>query len=452
MVALAQPAADTVDGALERYVKDQLDHGVPLDAIVKRLADALATQVATALGVSPQAAQQALAQAFSQVFGNATGPPGETNAQRAAALVRTLRQIAEAATRVTNADQGTPILSIAGQRSDADTAKASPTPTTADRLLRGALDALVAPAAPALVTAPTSQTTGSPTVAHPGAPAVATGGDTLLGRTLARAVLADQQRSAPVETAVAAAAAVVPAASALPPAGVVDAFLRAFAGALAQADAGSGGSNTGSDAGAGDERAPAEMLSLRAPVRAEGSALPFAVPFAQHASPLDPALPAGTPAAPAPVDPGAVMDQILRGMQVHTADGQSEVRLHLLPEQLGDVSIKLIVSGGVVDASITADSAAARDALVSGQSQLARTLADAGLKLQGFTVGLGGGFTGGREGADQNPWARGGARRIGPIEAHGDDEPDDVGLLAAVPSFGPPIFTAARFSGHNYLV
>jgi hypothetical protein len=147
-----------------------------------------------------------------------------------------------------------------------------------------------------------------------------------------------------------------------------------------------------------------------------------------------------------------VVDQLVRGMRIQTVDGQSEVRLRLDPAQLGDVSIKLIVSGGTVDASITASSAAARDALASGQAQLARTLADAGLKLQGFSVGLGGGAAGGngdRSNPNSDPWPRPQARRIGglgPLEA--DEPADEFGLLA-VPSFGPPLYSGGR--GTNYL-
>ncbi len=448
---LAQPA-DDVDAALVQHVRDQLDRGVSLDALAKQLADALATQVANLLGVSPQAAHDRLTQLFGQALtGGGAGPPGETNAQRATALVATLRRIAEAATRVTNADPGTPIRMIAGQRSDADTAKASPTPDPTDRLLRGALDALAAPASSAVTAAAPAPGDGR-TVALEPAQAVGAGGDTLLGRTLSRAVLADQQRSAPANAVAAAPAA--PAGTA--PNAAVEAFVRAFTAALAQGDAGSSGSGSG-------DGLPSFAAPLRAPAPArtpDQPASPFALAVGlQHAGPVEPALPA-LPAATVPqtppVDPNAVIDQMLRGMQVRTADGQSEVRLRLVPEQLGDVSVKLVVSGGSVDATITANSAAARDALAGGQSQLARTLADAGLKLQSFSVGLaGGGLAGDRDGSSSDRWARQAPRRIGAAGAADGDSPDGSGDepgLLAVPSFGPPLFTASSDYGYNYLV
>ena len=447
---LAQ-AAGSADGAPELHVKQLLDRGLSPDAVVKKLADALAAQVAALLGISPQAAQAQLAQAFTQAFGTAgTGPPGETNAQRAAALVSTLRRIAEAATRVTNGDPGTPIRLIAGQRSDADTAKASPTPTTSptDRLLRGALDALTGSASP-VVTAPGD----GRTVALQGTPGLAAGGDTLLGRTLARAVLADQQRSAAADAASAGALAPAPAAAPAVPGSAnpaVEAFLNAFAGALAQADA------TGSGASGDGHRDPSSDPGAAAPVPAsapDGTSAPFGLAFGQPATPTDPALSAPAPsgAGPGPaVDPGAVVDQLVRGLQLHTADGVSEVRMRLDPAQLGDLSVKLIVSGGAVDATVTASSAAARDALASGQAQLARTLADAGLKLQSFTVGLAGGGFGGQREQSHHAWGGPAPRRVGALGPLEPDEPvDDLGLLAA-PSFGPPLLSGLR--GYDYLV
>ncbi len=460
---LAQAPA-TVDGALELHVKQLLDKGIPLDTVVKQLADALATQVAALLGITPQAAQAQLAQAFTQAFGSSgSGPPGETSAQRAAALVQTLRRIAEAATRVTNGDPGTPIRLIAGQRSDADTAKASPTPPTSptDRLLRGALDALAGSAAPVVTApAPASPSSGAPgdgrTVALQGATALAAGGDTLLGRTLARAVLADQQRSAAADAASAGSAAPVStAASAAPtaPSAAVEAFLNAFAGALAQADgAGSGGSGSAGDGRHDSPPSGGDALGAAAPAAApDQPAAPFALAFGQQATPVDTSLPApaAAPAHAPAVDPGAIVDQLVRGMQIQTANGTSEVRLRLDPEQLGDVSIKLVVSGGTVDASITAGSAAARDALAGGQAQLARTLADAGLKLQSFTVGLAGGGFGQRQDSNHHAWANPAPRRIGGLGPLEPDEPvDDLGLLA-VPSFGPPLVSGLR--GYDYL-
>ncbi|MEA2665661.1 MAG: Flagellar hook-length control protein FliK, partial [Candidatus Eremiobacteraeota bacterium] len=221
-----------------------------------------------------------------------------------------------------------------------------------------------------------------------------------------------------------------------------------------QADAtGSGGSGGAADGRHDLPSSGGDPLGAAAPAAApDQPAAPFALAFGQQATPVDTALPAPAAApvhAPA-VDPGAVVDQLVRGMRIHTADGVSEVRMRLDPAQLGDVSVKLVVSGGAVDASITAGSAAARDALASGQAQLARTLADAGLKLQSFTVGLAGGGFGQREQSNHHAWANPAPRRVGALGPLEPDEPvDDLGLLA-VPSFGPPLVSGLR--GYDYLV
>ncbi len=160
------------------------------------------------------------------------------------------------------------------------------------------------------------------------------------------------------------------------------------------------------------------------------------------------------PALPQPqhVDANAVIDQVLRGMAIRTTDGQSEVRLRLVPEQLGDVSIKLIVSGGSVDAAITAHTADAQSALAGAQTQLAKSLAEAGLKLQSFNVGLAGSFADPRDQSRPNDqFTRPATRRIGAVEATDADASDQA--LLAVPSFGPPIYVANPALGAlNYLV
>jgi hypothetical protein len=122
------------------------------------------------------------------------------------------------------------------------------------------------------------------------------------------------------------------------------------------------------------------------------------------------------------------------------------------------VSVKLVVTGGSVDASITTSTPAAQSALLGGQAQLTRTLADAGLKLQSFTValGTGGGSTSNGNG-DANADARSrqsSTQRIGAIGSTGGDETDvDDPSLLALPAIGPPIYTASTALGAlNYLV
>ena len=443
------------------------------------MAGSLATSVAAQLGISTDAAKQRLTDAFTHALQSlGTGPP-QTNAERAASLVARFRQIAGLATRVTNGDSGQPIRLIAGTSLDADAAKANPAPEP-DHILRAALSALAAPASPApdattsssaVPAAPASASDGR-TVALPAAvPAVSTGGDTLLGRILTRAFLSDPSPAAPA-TALASAVplkgeaakpaatqpqtaanptGLAPANSAPPSAaGALEAFLGAFASELARTDS-NGSIRRNPDPALAPANAGTAPLPANPPI--QQPPLPFSLAVASDAAPVLPTPPA--PALPQAqhVDANAVVDQILRGMAIRTTDGQSEVRLRLVPESLGDVSVKLIVSGGSVDASITAHTADAQSALAGGANQLAKTLADAGLRLQSFTVGLAGGnFADARDQSRQHDaWTRPGSRRIAGAGAVDADVSDDA--LLAVPSFGPPIYAASTLPGaFNYLV
>ncbi|MDB5071190.1 MAG: flagellar hook-length control protein FliK [Candidatus Eremiobacteraeota bacterium] len=469
----AAPAA----AELAQAIKEQLDNGASLDDVIAKLASSLATSVAAALGIPVDAAREQLTQVFTKALQPTdTGPP-RSNAERASSLVTRLRQIAELATGVTNGDTGHTIRLIVGQRSDAEQAKAGPTPPP-DSILADALAALAAPASPA----PGATTVASVSPAAPAASdgrtvalespaqAVAAGGDTPLGRIVARALLAGDQNgsAAPVtpvsgpfqsgafhrldgspRDVVTSADGLASVSGASAPAGsrsVLDAFVQAFAAALARADApGSGRGNSAISPPPVLPEATAVAASSAAPAQ---PALAFAIPFVHDAPAVAPPAPAQTMPQPQHVDANAVVDQILRGMTIRTTDGQSEVRLRLVPENLGDVSVKLTVTGGLVDASITAHSADAQNALAGGQNQLAKTLADAGLKLQSFTVGLaGGGFADARDQSrPRDSWNRPGSRRFGGVESVDFDESGDASLLANS-SFGPPIYSARSLPG-----
>ncbi|HEX3467274.1 MAG TPA: flagellar hook-length control protein FliK [Candidatus Elarobacter sp.] len=478
----ATTAASPAVVALTRAVKAKLDDGTPLGDVVESLASSLAGAVAAQLGISPQAAQQRLTDVFRQALQpNDTGPP-ESSAERASALVTRFRQIAELATRVTNGDQGQPIRTIAGHSSDAVTAKANPAPDT-DDILRDAANALAtsvtastspaspAPAAAATSTAPRTAANGATgdgrAVALGSLPALATGGDTALGRALARAVLADPSAApaAPVAEPILGPSHHViagPPAAAPPLAGTssgdpaADAFVTAFASALARADGST--DRRGIDPAPANAAAPSPVAgspsaAATATTVTNPSAASFAPTAVHDAAPIVPPAPAPPLPQPQHADANAVIDQVLRGMTIRTGDGTSQVRLRLVPEQLGDVSVKLVVSGGSVDASITAHSAGTQNALAGAQTQLAKSLAEAGLKLQSFSVGLAGSSSDTRDQSRPNDQpAKPATRRIGAVEAAEADVPADPSLLA-IPSFGPPIYAADPALGAlNYLV
>jgi len=179
--------------------------------------------------------------------------------------------------------------------------------------------------------------------------------------------------------------------------------------------------------------------------------VPPVAPFAIDRSPAAATGPASASAAatPAPVDPSDIADQIVRGAFLRTTAGTSEVQLSLVPESLGDVSVKLVVgASGSVSAHVTADSSAARDVLIAAQPQLNKSLAEAGLKLSSFTVDLsndGFGSSAGQTNDRQDP-----KRRLlsnGSIDAIGSTE-DETGL-DAIPAFGPTI--GGPSGDYNYL-
>ena len=456
-------------------VREQLDRGVPLHDVIDRLAGSLATSIATLLGVSVDAAKHQLTQAFSQALAPPGGTPPGSNAERALALATRFRRIAELATRVTNGDPGQPIRPIAGTSLDAETAKANPAPQP-DRILNDALVALAAPASSAAVNPVNAVTPAAPaardgrTVAIDSSEAIASGGDTLLGRILTRAALADASRTAPAvasSTDVPAAqpsgtktaplpgtagpTAFTPGPPATQTANVLDAFVHAFAAAVERNDG--NGPRANPDGGSVPASLVANPPFITNPPTPPP--LPFAIPVAHDAGTI-----VATPPTPPPLpqtaqgpDANAIVDQVLRGVSLRTSDGSSTVRLRLVPENLGDVSVKLVVTGGSVDASITAHSVEAQNALAGGQAQLARTLADAGLKLQSFSVGLaGGGFADTREHTQRQSPSRTSARRVGGIDSVDVDGTDDAALVAS-PTFGPPIYAANPSNwGYDYLV
>jgi flagellar hook-length control protein FliK len=342
-------------------------------------------------------------------------------------------------------------------------------------------------------TASVAAATGSDgrVVALEPAQAIATGGDTPLGRILARAGQLDPGNTGPIASPIvpqseqAATAAAILAASAprttqpslraqaptdttttttISPsasattaasgtsgttANALDAFVQAFNAAVRRED--DPRSTATPDPGIPSISIDPKLYT-GAVATPQGGA-PFAITSATDAGSIAPPTPASTLPQPQHVDANAVVDQVLRGVNIRTTDGSSEVRLRLVPESLGDVSVKLVVTGGSVDASITTHNADAQNVLAGAQNQLAKSLADAGLKLQSFTVSLAGGFAGNRDQQSPSSWTnRSNPRRIGGVESLGTDDGEETSLLA-VPSFGPPIFTAnSAYAGFNYLV
>ncbi|MDP9019043.1 MAG: flagellar hook-length control protein FliK [Candidatus Eremiobacteraeota bacterium] len=148
------------------------------------------------------------------------------------------------------------------------------------------------------------------------------------------------------------------------------------------------------------------------------------------------------------VDPNSLIDQVVKGVIVRNfGENNSEIRMRLSPEHLGDVSLKLSVTGGNISASITAQNADVRDTLLANQNQLSKSLADAGLKLANFSVNVSGG--GANAFAQQQQFAQqAGVRRVA-FHIGNDESQDEV--MPATPSFGPPIMAHSNLGLLNYL-
>jgi flagellar hook-length control protein FliK len=295
---------------------------------------------------------------------------------------------------------------------------------------------------------------------------VATGGDTGLGRILTRAVLAADGRAAvaallpdapstpdTAKTAgepgatiltlpVAPTQAATPAAA--PLAAALSAFARSFEAALSAGRAADAPRSAQHDL---QPASAATTLVRTADVDTAASAI-GAPPILER--------PAGAMASapvpvPIPIDHSAIADQVLRGAFLRNVGTTSEIRLTLVPDTLGDVSVKLVVASGTVAAHVVAETSEVRDALVAAQPQLTKSLADAGLKLTSFNVDLAGsGFAGFSQHQNASRQHDGRAREGTASSDTGDG--GDEAPLAAIPSFGPSVAGKPAAGDYNYLV
>jgi flagellar hook-length control protein FliK len=95
------------------------------------------------------------------------------------------------------------------------------------------------------------------------------------------------------------------------------------------------------------------------------------------------------PAAPAPVTPPAV-EQVAHTVIEQVAQGGGEARIHLHPEELGDVTIQVHVDGDRIHIQVHAERADAMNLLRDHTADLSNLLGNRGLNLGDVYVGLGG--------------------------------------------------------------
>ena len=494
--------------ALQKKIADLLAKGESVSEVVQQLAASLAATFAQHFGGDPVAIQNQLQQAFASALSppTSTGPP-LSNADLASALAQQFRQVADVAAGVLG-ETGQSNRLFAGSISDAaTTAGVQPAPQTSENSPTSA-DSIANDAAALLASLTASQGDGK-TVATNGAPVVGSNGDTLLGRILARAAQSSQQSSTGSQTSGTSASTVQSGPLGLTVSALAQAtaaldngaantqvaadtsaaaIQRAVANAEAQSVVNSGSAPATTSTAASNAPTPALSPAVLAFVKAFSDAIASttAAPASKtNAGDNDPAsllqttdLSSQAPTigafasvqgavqndavstdgsqSPAPlpsqttVDPNLVVSQLLHGLSLNTVDTTSIVRMRLVPEELGDVSVKLTIEGSSVSAQVMAQTPAAHDALVAGQGQLTRQLADSGLKLTSFNVDLAGGFASFQQQQQQQSSQQGSSNGRSLLGGVDTPEADDSSLVAA-PNFGPPVLAGVSWSALNYL-
>ena len=276
-------------------------------------------------------------------------------------------------------------------------------------------------------------------------------GDTSLGRILTRAInVAPSLDSAPAQSS-------TTGGGNTQTGGNLDAFLTAFAAAVAKADDSAKNGLPTTISPATDFLATLDAANAASAATSQPVSPPPTigigignsngpVPLAFDASLFGPAY------TPQNADRYAVVEQVLKGLSIRNLGGisNSEVRLRLVPEHLGDVNVKLVITNGNVNATLVAANADVRDTLVANQSQLARSLDSAGLKLTGFNVDVSnGGFAGFPQQQQQQQPS---AARGSVASTFDNSKSEDDLAIAATPSFAPPSVTDVALGHLNALV
>jgi len=448
-------ASDPLDVKLAAQISVRMKNGESLGDIVASLSKSLASSVANG-GAGPDVQKQ-----LQKVFAAALSPPGtappSADANGALALAHRFRQLAEIATRVADlAQTGQPNrflgpdldakakvdLAPAETKNQSEAVTSGFFPISVDSIVLAAAAALGSPASGA------SENSAVPVAPANGSAPVPGSSPTNPG-TLesSRVVAVDPNASAPAPAIEKTAAAIANADT--------SSFLNAFAAAVAKADV-SQNASVPSGIPASDFLATLDAANAVSIATSLPGAPAPTVGIANTNGPapiaFDASLFAAPPSyAPQSADRYAVVEQVLKGINIRNLGGvsNSEVRLRLVPEHLGDVNVKLVVTNGGVNATVVAANSDVRDTLIANQQQLARSLESAGLKLTGFSVDVSnGGFAGFQHQQQQQPSATRGA-----VASEFDDSDVQADLaIAATPSFAPPQAADVRLGHLNALV
>lgn len=92
-----------------------------------------------------------------------------------------------------------------------------------------------------------------------------------------------------------------------------------------------------------------------------------------------------TPPPPPPADAG-LPDQIVQSLRLHMTSGGGEARVHLRPEYLGELTVRVVVDNGVVTARLEAEVPAVREWIERHEVSLRQALGEHGLTLDALIV------------------------------------------------------------------
>ena len=434
--------------SLLSQLASMLQAGTPMATIIDRVAKAVSNALANATGnggdvTRRRTLERALAAALAPP---GTSPPNQSRVQQAAALERRLGDLLSKISReMTSAGQqkrfsgavldAKPAREIPAQQMNQSTGNTPAASLSfAESILQSVMQQLqqdASQAAPQTATQPAAHT------ATAAAQQITVQSTDVLGRMLARAASADVQHAG--QTAAPAAAVTTPPSSTH--ASPSDLFAR-----LVTAITQSSSENASRQGGKQSEEFAFANRAL--PVLHHTPASSNATPAAAFATATlnasaPAAQPGSLPATPYTIDPQAVIEQVVKGIVLRNAGSTSELRMRLQPEHLGDVSLKLTVTGSTITANIIAQNADVRHALLSNQQQLARSLAEAGLSLGKFSVDVSGGNPGFSQQQSQHhrSLSKAGALHIAALAE--DDTWADP--------FAPPVLTGARPLVLNHL-
>ncbi len=164
---------------------------------------------------------------------------------------------------------------------------------------------------------------------------------------------------------------------------------------------------------------------------------PSAVGMLSAPMPVVASAPIDAPAPLAPSDPFGLVEQLANAV-IRSASGHaqavSELHVRLTPENLGELTVAIRVDGVSVSAQVTTHDAATQAVLSASGDGLAKTLAAAGLRLDGYAVALAGGTSDfGRGSAQaQQERARGRKASMAPVADDVDPTTPVATSVAAV--------------------